>query len=62
MLSNLKAKQEGRLLSGYKLRGMCKETWGPRAPVVKGNHSGAAGGEEGKWYVGLHSERIQVQE
>ena len=35
---------------------------GSCVPVTEGKHAGAADAKEGKWHVGLHCERFQVQE
>ena len=36
--------------------------WSSCASVAESKRIGTAGGKVGKWYVGLHSERIRVQE
>ena len=52
-----KNKKADYYLNGCKL-GEGSVQWDPCAPVAEGKHAGAAGGKEGKWYVGLHCERF----
>ena len=46
-------------LNGCKLRvGYSARPWCPCTSVAESKCAGTAGSKEGKWYVGLHSERL----